>query len=278
LFQPTHRPLVTWAVNALGSRRVFEAAARSGVGALVHSSSVGAYSPGPEDGRPVDESWPTDSLPTCAYGREKAYAERELDIIEQAHPDLRVVRMRPGFVFSRDPATSQRRLFAGPLLPRELVRPGRIPVLPYPRGLRFQALHTRDVADAFRRAVVEDVRGAFNVAAEPVIDGPALAAVLGARGVPVPSTMVRAAFASAWWAHLVPAEPALFDLLMALPVMDTSRARTELGWSETVSSTEALAEVLHGMADGAGGPTPHLVGDTTARRLHELATGVGERP
>src|SRR5690606_2476214 len=66
LFQPTHDPLTTWQVNAVGSARVFEAAATAGVGALVHASSVGAYSPGP--GRVVDESWPTHSTPTAAYG------------------------------------------------------------------------------------------------------------------------------------------------------------------------------------------------------------------
>ena len=52
LFQPTHRPLVTWHANALGSIRVFQAACAAGVGALVHASSIGVYSPGPADGPP----------------------------------------------------------------------------------------------------------------------------------------------------------------------------------------------------------------------------------
>jgi nucleoside-diphosphate-sugar epimerase len=88
----------TWQANAVGSSRVFEAAVAAGAGAIVHSSSVGAYSPG--DGM-VDESWPTHSLPTAAYGREKAYAERLLDAVEARHPSVRVVRIRPAFVFQR---------------------------------------------------------------------------------------------------------------------------------------------------------------------------------
>jgi len=148
LFQPTHRPMVTWQANAVGSARVFEAASAAGVGALVYASSVGAYSPGP--GRRVDESWPTHSVPTAAYGREKAYVERVLDAFEAKHPDIRVVRLRPAFIFQRQAATEQRRIFAGPLIPSALLRPGRLPILPWPTGLRFQALHANDVAEASR--------------------------------------------------------------------------------------------------------------------------------
>src|SRR5947207_2469575 len=42
--QPSHQPDELWRTNVLGSSRVFEAVERSGVGALVHASSVGAYS------------------------------------------------------------------------------------------------------------------------------------------------------------------------------------------------------------------------------------------
>ena len=44
-------------------------------------------------------------------------------------------------------------------------------MLPVPAGVRFQALHSLDAADAYRLAIVRDVRGAFNVAADPVVGG-----------------------------------------------------------------------------------------------------------
>ena len=59
LIQPSRDAAELERVNVTGSRRVFEAAAESGAKALVHASSVGAYSPGPKD-RAVDESWPRD--------------------------------------------------------------------------------------------------------------------------------------------------------------------------------------------------------------------------
>ncbi|WP_433324557.1 NAD-dependent epimerase/dehydratase family protein [Spirillospora sp. CA-294931] len=278
LFQPTHDPIVTWRANALGSARVFRAAAEARVPALVHASSVGAYSPGPKD-RPVDESWPTHGRPTAAYSREKAYAERLLDTFEAEHPTCRVVRLRPGFIFKREASVEQRRLFAGPFVPGRLARPGLIPAVPDIPGLRFQALHSADAGEAFRLAVVREVRGAFNLAAEPVVDAAELARLLGARVVKVPATPVRAALAAAWTARLVPASPHLFDLVLRLPIMDTTRARTELAWSPAHTAKEALEELLEGLREAKGGRTPPLAPGTGGPlRIRELLTGVGRRP
>jgi nucleoside-diphosphate-sugar epimerase len=278
LFQPTHDPVLTWENNVGGSMRVFRAAATAGVPALVYASSVGAYSPGPGD-RQVDERWPTDGWPTSSYTREKAYLERVLDVIERDHPDMRVVRMRPGFIFKRESAIAQRRLFAGPLLPHRLLRPGRVPVLPDMPGLRFQALHSDDAANAYRLAIVRPVRGAFNLAADPTVDGAGLARLLGARRLRVPVPPVRAGLAAAWRMHLVPASPDLFDAVLRIPIMSTGRAREELGWQPRHSGLDAVAEFLEGLRTGTGMDTPPLSPATSRRgRTHEFATGVGSRP
>ncbi|WP_214370998.1 NAD-dependent epimerase/dehydratase family protein [Pseudonocardia sp. H11422] len=278
LFQPTHDPVLTWRVNALGGIRVFRAVVEAGVPALVYASSVGAYSPGPQD-RAVDEGWPTHGWPTAAYTREKAYLERVLDAVEAEHPDLRVVRMRPGFIFKREAATGQRRLFAGPLLPTRLVRPGLLPVVPNLPGLRFQALHSLDAADAFRLAALRPVRGAFNLAADPVLDAGELARLLRARTVRVPTRAVRTALAVAWRTHLLPASPQLFDAVLRLPIMDVRRAREELGWQPRHSALDAVGAFLEGLRDGAGFDTPPLAPDTGGPlRMQEFRTGVGARP
>lgn len=277
IFQPTHDHVATWNNNVLGSIRVFDAVAEAGVPALVHASSVGAYSPG-TDGEPVDESWPTHALPVAAYGREKSYVERVLDGFELVHPDVRVVRLRPGFIFKREAAAAQRRLFAGPLLPNALVRPGLLPVVPDIAGLRFQALHTSDAAEAYRSAVVGSVRGAFNVAADPVIDSQSLGRLLGARPVAISSRPLRAAVAAAWRLHLVPASPMLVDLTLSLPVMSTARARSELGWEPTFSSLEAVGAMIEGLRRGTGMDTPTLDPQAGGKfREKEFTTGVGQR-
>ncbi|MET9699894.1 NAD-dependent epimerase/dehydratase family protein [Streptomyces sp. NPDC006529] len=259
-FQPTHHPAETWRTNVLGSIRVFDAVARAGVPVLVHASSVGAYSPGPKD-RAVDESWPTHGWPQAAYTREKAYLERVLDAYEQRHPDIRVVRMRPGFLFKRQSASEQRRIFAGRLLPGRLVRPRLLPAVPDLPGLRFQALHTDDAAAAYRAAVTLPVRGAFNLAADPPVDADVLARLFDARKLSMPAGPVRAALAAAWRLHLVPASPDLFDAVLRLPLMDAARAREELSWEPAHTSVEAIEEFLAGLRAGAGMDTAPLAAD-----------------
>ncbi|MFI9820350.1 SDR family oxidoreductase [Streptomyces sp. NPDC052013] len=259
-FQPTHDPATTWRTNVLGGMRVFDAVAEAGVPALVHASSVGAYSPGPKD-HAVDESWPTHGWPDAAYCREKAYLERALDTFERDHPDTRVVRMRPAFLFKRESASEQRRIFGGRFLPGPLLRPDVLPFLPDIPGLRVQALHTDDAATAYRLAVLEgDVRGAFNLAAEPPVDAELLSEMLGTRRVRLPRTAARSAVAAAWGLHLLPASPHLFDAVLRLPLMDCTRARAELGWRPLHTATEVLEEFLQGLREGAGADTEPLRG------------------
>ncbi|MEV6651828.1 SDR family oxidoreductase [Streptomyces sp. NPDC051219] len=258
-FQPTHEPAVTWCTNVLGSVRVFQAVAAAGVPVLVHASSVGAYSPGPKD-RTVDEGWPTHGWPEAGYCVEKAYLERTLDAFEPRHPGIRVVRMRPGFLFKKESASEQRRIFAGRFIPGALLRPGMLPAVPGIAGLRFQAMHTDDAAQAYRLAVEREVRGPFNVAAEPPVDAKVLARLLDARVLRVPRTMARSILSAAWGMHLVPASPQLFDAVLHLPLMDCTRARDELGWHAEHTAVEAIEEFLLGLREGSGMDTAPLAG------------------
>ena len=260
LIQPSHRLDVLEATNVAGSKRVFEAAVRAGAGALVYASSVGAYSPGPKSPA-VDERWPTEGIGSSFYARHKAAVERLLDSFEGEHLTMRVVRLRPGLIFKREAAQGIRRLFLGRLLPPQLLRPSRIPFVPRTDRLVFQAVHTDDVAEAYRLAIVGDARGPFTVAADPVLDPDELGRILGARAVPVPPPVLRLAADLSWRAHLQPTPAGWVDLAYGVPVMDTTRAREELGWKPTRTSGEALVELLEGFADKAAGPTPALARD-----------------
>jgi nucleoside-diphosphate-sugar epimerase len=166
---------------------------------------------------------------------------------------------------------------AGPFVPTSLLRPGRLPVVPWPAGLTIQTMHSDDVGEAFRLvALSEEARGAYNVASDPVVDAEVMGRVLGARVVQVPGAAARLALQALWHLHLVPAEPPLMDLVMGLPLLDTSRIRA-LGWTPKVPADEALQEVLVGMADHAGGDSPSQAPDTLSSRLDEVASGVGEK-
>jgi UDP-glucose 4-epimerase len=277
LIQPSRDQDKLRLANVHGSTRVFEAVAEAGVPSLVYASSVGAYSPGPKD-RFVDESWPTDGIPTSFYSRHKAEVERILDAFERDRPETRVVRLRPGLIFKREAASGIRRLFAGPFLPSPLVRPALVPLVPDTPRLRFQAVHSIDAGEAYRLAITSDAHGAFNVAADPVLDPEELARLLSARRVRVPERALRALAGATWRLRLQPTPPGWVDLALSVPLLDTTQARRELGWKPSHSSGDALLELLGGMHDRAGAPTPPLdSGSGDPARVKELVSGVGSR-
>ena len=278
LIQPGRDKQQLHDVNVEGSARLFRAAAAARVPRLVYASSIGAYAPGPKD-RGVDESWPTTGIQSSFYARHKAEVERLLDSFEVEHPETRVVRLRPGLIFKREAASGIRRLFAGPFLPSFLVQRRLIPVVPAHDRLVFQAVHSYDVGEAYRLAIVNDeARGPFNIAADPVLDPDELARALDARTIRVPGALIRGGAALTYTVRLQPSEPGWVDMAFAVPVMDATRARTELGWTPERTSTQALLDLLGGMHDGAGLDTPPLeAGGAGPLRVREFSSGVGAR-
>lgn len=274
LIQPSHDEEILWRANVVGTERVLSACDAAGVPTIVHASSLAVYRPGPK--QPVDESWPTDGIATSPYARAKAYAERLVDLYQAEHPSSRVVRLRPALVLQRAAAEEIRRLFLGPFVPNRLLRAA-LPLVPQHPNLRFQVVHSADCADAFRRAVLDDAaQGAYNVAAEPVLDPQALGRLLGARPVPVASGLLRAAADLTWRLRLQPADPGWVDIVLRSPLLDTTRIRDELGWEPSRRGDDVLEELLTGIEQGAGGATPPLSPAAGGPlRSDEVATAVG---
>jgi nucleoside-diphosphate-sugar epimerase len=154
-----------------------------------------------------------------------------------------------------------------------------IPFVPEIPGLSFQAVHSYDVGDAYRLAAVRDVRGPFNLAAPPVLDATSIARQLRARTFRMSPRAVRGLAALAYHARITPLPPDWFDMGLASPLLDTTRAREELGWSPRHSGEEAIADLLAGMREAAGLDTPPLSPRTSGvARIRELTTGIGKRP
>ncbi len=275
LIQPSRSLDVQQLVNIDGTARLLDAVVAEGVPTLAVASSVGAYSPRSSTD-PVDESWPTHGVATSAYSRQKAYVERMLDDFEARHPDIRVARLRPGLVFQAEAAAEQKRYFAGPLLPRVILRPGVLPLFPHLSGVYFQAVHADDVADAFVRTLLSDLRGAINVATDQVLSTRDIAVLLNARTVPVPFALARWWVDVAWRLRLHPLEGGWLDLAAQCPILDSSRARDELGWAPRHDGRTALRAVVRGIANGSAGPTPPLAPRPLSAELTEaLRTGMG---
>lgn len=254
-FQPSHREDHLRELGVGGTARVIDAVVATGVPHLVHMSSVGAYSPKRDDA-PVDETWPTGGVPTSMYSRHKSAAERLLDELEVDAPEVLVTRMRPGIIGQRAAGSALLRYGLPALVPAGVLR--HVPVVPVDSGLVIPMVHADDVADALVRVLESRAPGAFNLAAEPPVTAQDVADALHARLVHVPSAAVRAAVSASWHARVQPLDPGWIDMGYAVPLLDTTRARTELGWTPTTDATSVLAETLAGMQDAASSGTPVL--------------------
>lgn len=266
-FQPSHDISYLERLGVGGTRRVIEAVAAGDVPQLVHLSSVGAYSPKHDD-NPVDESWPTDGVPSSPYSRHKAAAERLLDAHERTHPSTIVTRMRPGIVGQRSAGSALLRYVVPAVVPARVI--DLLPLLPLDRRLVIPMVHADDVAAAIERAIEARAPGAFNLSAEPPVTRDDIAAAIGARPVQVPSAVLRAAVSLSWHARLQQVDAGWLDLAYSVPLLDTTRAARELGWSATTGALTVLDDVVAGMRESSADETAVLRPRTVKGSLGSL--------
>jgi UDP-glucose 4-epimerase len=267
-FQPTHDEAYLERVALGGTRQMLGAASAAGVPHVLHQSSLGAYSAG--EGY-ADETWPTDGIPTSAYSRHKAAAERILDGFEAEHPEVTVTRMRPALIGQRTAASGVLRYTLPSVVPGRAI--DLLKVLPLDRDIRLQLVHADDVAEAYRLAIESSTSGAFNLAADPVLTAADLASGLGARHVHLPFPVLRKAADLSWRAHLQQVDAGWLDMARELPLLDAAKARTELGWVPQYDAWQVLEEVVDGIRHAGHDNTPILRRRSLREGLTEAARG-----
>ncbi|MFL6127027.1 NAD-dependent epimerase/dehydratase family protein [Actinophytocola sp.] len=241
--------------NAGGTERLLAAVAAAAVPHLVCASSVAAYRPAGE--RPVTEDWPLDGVPGSAYSAGKATLESDLDTFERRHPHVRLTRIRPCGIVQRDAATELASWLLSPLLPRRVLGRRWLPVPLWP-GLRLQVVHADDVAQAIRLILTERATGAFNLAADPVLRAPAVARIVGGALLPTPLTALSGAAWLGWRLGVQPLHPGWLRLADQASIVDSGRARRELGWSPAYGAAEAVAEFVTAARERHRGASPPL--------------------
>ena len=252
ILQPNHDMAALHRTNVTGTANVLRAAREAGVGHVVCASSVGAYSSSAKEPRRT-EDWPATGIRESHYSRHKAEQEALLDRFEAENPATAVARLRTALIFQGEAGSEIGRYFLGPLIPRLLPGKIRLPLLPFPAELAFQAVHADDAADAYWRVLDRRAAGAFNVAAEPVITPPELARLFHARRwLPIPLGLLRAAVDLSWRLRLQPTDAGWIAMAEGAPIMATGRAREVLGWEPRTSSLDAVREVLEGLGTGRG--------------------------
>ncbi|MEO8095805.1 MAG: NAD-dependent epimerase/dehydratase family protein [Pseudolysinimonas sp.] len=234
----------TRSINIDGTLNAFRAAADVGAKRFVYASSIAAYGFHSDNPIGIKEDWATRPADRLFYAQEKAELEQLLQQEALTHPQTALYLLRPPIVFGPDalgakvsipPALASVLRGAGAVLQRLPALPVLVPDLP------LQVIHQDDVADALRLCVLgAGAPGAYNIAADDVITGGDVARELGLRVVKVPARPVAAvARAVAKLPHL-PSGAQWVEAMSHPTIMDTTKAKTELGWSPRHTAIEAL--------------------------------------
>ncbi|NKY29806.1 NAD-dependent epimerase/dehydratase family protein [Nocardia gamkensis] len=231
-------------VNLAGTRNVFEATvAAERVRRLVYTSSVAAYGYHPHNPSPITEDVPPEGSPEHYYSEQKAACEAALAEIT-AGSGLEVFVLRPCIVAGpKAPALHDLpwEKLPGPL--RTLARSNPLfkPVIPDP-GHPLQLVHHDDVAAAIALAATAQAPpGAYNIAGDGTLTLSEVVAALGGRPVRVPAVAATAASAALARLPFMPATLEWLHIVRTPVVMDTSRAKRQLGWEPAHTSAETLA-------------------------------------
>ena len=241
----------TRAINVEGTVNAFRAAAAAGVKRFVYASSVAAYGFHRDNPVGMTEEWPTRPADRLFYAQEKAELEELLHAEAAEHPELELYLLRPPVVLGPNAVGGKVNL-PGPLAPLGKHLQGQFRRLPVPvpaavPDIPLQLIHEDDVGQALLQCVLAaGPPGAYNIAADDVVTVVDVARELGFLPLPIPA---RAAHATARQLARVPGLPAAAEWVEAFShpaIMDTSRAKSELGWTPRYSALEALRDTLKG--------------------------------
>lgn len=234
----------TRAINVEGTLNAFRAAADVGAKRFVYASSVAAYGFHRDNPIGISEDWATRPADRLFYAQEKAELEHQLQREAATHPQTALYLLRPPIVLGPDAVGAKVSI---PTALEPLVRGvgaglRRLPGLPVlVPDLPFQFIHQGDVAEALRLCVVgAGAPGAYNIAADDVITGVDVARALGLRAVRIPGWPVASLARAVAKLPYLPSGAQWVEAMGHPAIMDTTKARTQLGWRPRHSAIESL--------------------------------------
>jgi nucleoside-diphosphate-sugar epimerase len=238
-------------LNVAGSRRVFEEAVKAGAKRICYASSVAAYGFHDDNPELIREDWPVRPAATLFYAQEKAELEHLLEAEAARSGGLALYLLRPPVVVGPN-VVGAKDVLPGPLAPlgrRLFGRPRRLPI-PVPMLVPeypMQLIHEEDVGRALQLCIVAaGPPGAYNIAGDGVLTAGDVAREFGALPVRLPAGPAQAAARAFSRLPFLPPAAEWVEAASRPAIMDTTKAREELGWEPRYTGLEALRDTLRG--------------------------------
>jgi nucleoside-diphosphate-sugar epimerase len=234
-------------INIEGTLNTFRAAAKANAKRFVYASSVAAYGFHPDNPVGMTEDWPTRPAKRLFYAREKAELEHLLTEEAAARPGLGLFLLRPPVVLG--PHAVGAKAVPGPLvLVGTRLAVGllklRLPLPAFVPDIGVQFVHEDDVGQAFLLCILAaGPPGAYNIAGDGVMTGADIARELGLVALPIPAGLVQAA-ARALIRSPLPRQAEWLEAATQPTIVDTTKAKRQLGWQPRYTSAEALRDTL----------------------------------
>jgi nucleoside-diphosphate-sugar epimerase len=238
----------TQAINVEGTLNAFRAAAEAGARRFVYASSIAAYGFHHDNPIGMTEDWPTRPAERLFYAQEKAELEHLLQAEAEKHPETDLYLLRPPIVLGPDAVGAKAQLSPGLLQLLQTVHSGirRLRVVPaVAPDLPMQLIHQDDVAAALQLCVdAAGPPGAYNIAADDIVNGSDVLRELGFLPLAVPGKPVAAVARAISSLPFLPSGMQWVEAMSHPAIMDTTKARTELGWAPKHSALESLRASL----------------------------------
>lgn len=217
---------------AARTRALLRAARGVGVRTVVQLSSAMVYGAHPDNPVPLSESAPLRAHPLFAPGYQPLLGERIADEFAAAHPDVRVVKLRPAPMLGSGAETPLRRHLESPLLTA---------VADHDPPLQF--CDVRDLAHAVHMAVRpgSGMRGAYNVASDGWLTAAEASRLLGRPRLHLPEAVAETLADLLARLELLESGQPWVHYLMHPFVVDT-RALRRAGWSATRSNRDIVRQ------------------------------------
>ena len=225
-------------MNVIGTMQLLAACQQSeSVRRLVVKSTTAVYGASARDPAMFTEDMGPKSLPSGGYAKDAVEIEGYVRGFSRRRPDVPVTMLR----FTN---------FIGPRIETVMTRYFSLPVAPTVLGYdaRVQLLHEEDAIAVLQRAVGHELPGVFNVGGDGVLMLSQAIRRAGRAPLPVPGPVVEPVARLFRTAGLVDFSAEQLRFLNFGRVVDTTRLRTEFGYTPRWTTAEAFDDFVRGRA------------------------------